>query len=462
MEENRPNNNKKRNKRNYNKHKQYTPPNQTQYPPNSYYYYYNPAPIYSHPPIDNYYNEYYYPYYIPPPPLPTDNLPAFFQEEGELPENINAIVNKYVNPSQYEEWKNNNVVSVVIPTCSPINKEEEEGEEEEKYDTTPIINKNIHIDEPITSIEDILRVVEKYPYNPQTQYNIQLKVLHDIAPELRRFSTMVGMENVKRSVFQQIIYFLQMKGYDEEHTEYKHTVLYGPPGTGKTETALLMGTIFSKMGLLKKGTFKKVSRNDLIAGFLGQTAIKTKKVIEEALGGVLFIDEAYSLSPNSSSDSDMFAKECIDTLCEALSENKGNLMVIIAGYEEEIKNTIFRMNQGLESRFIWKFHIEPYKATELQQIFSKKVGEAKWTFYTEGLVGVEWFQKRNKEFGYYGRDMEILFTFVKIRHSIRTFGLPTENQRKITMDDMENGYELFLKNKYTKKRESEYMNSIYI
>jgi Holliday junction resolvasome RuvABC ATP-dependent DNA helicase subunit len=83
-----------------------------------------------------------------------------------------------------------------------------------------------------------------------------------------------------------------------KESDFKHTVLYGPPGTGKTEIAKIIGTMYSKIGILKNNVFKKVTRNDMVAGYLGQTAIKTKKVIDECLGGVLFIDEAYSLANN--------------------------------------------------------------------------------------------------------------------------------------------------------------------
>ena len=117
-----------------------------------------------------------------------------------------------------------------------------------------------------------------------------------------------------------------------------HTVIYGPPGTGKTEIAKIIGAIFAKLGVLNKKQFKKVTRADLIAGYLGQTALKTRDVIKEALGGVLFIDEAYALGNPEKKDS--FAKECIDTL-RTISEHKDQLMVIIAGYEEELKKAFF-------------------------------------------------------------------------------------------------------------------------
>ena len=119
-----------------------------------------------------------------------------------------------------------------------------------------------------------------------------------------------------------------------------------------------------------KFTSVSAASTDLIAGYLGQTAIKTKEVIQNSLGGVLFIDEAYSLGNNEKRDS--FAKECLDTLCESLTEHKDDLMVIIAGYEEQLDECFFAFNQGLNSRFTWRFHTDKYSPNELKEILIKK------------------------------------------------------------------------------------------
>jgi len=207
-----------------------------------------------------------------------------------------------------------------------------------------------------------------------------------------------------------------------------------------------MGQIFSKIGILKKGTFKKVTRSDLIAGYLGQTAIKTNDVIKECLGGVLFIDEAYSLG--SSEKRDSFSKECIDTLCEALSDHKDNLMVIIAGYENELTECFFNNNQGLNSRFTWRFKTDDYSAEDLYNIFTKKVKNAGWDFLDGGEtnITVKWFEKNKSSFPFYGRDIETLFAKVKIAHSRRVFCLDEEFKTKLTIKDMDKGFEIFLKN----------------
>ena len=204
------------------------------------------------------------------------------------------------------------------------------------------------------------------------EYSIDIQSIHNIVKPLKELNNMIGMKNLKQSILDQIIYFIQNLHVNnsEKNSDFMHVVIYGPPGTGKTETAKLMGKIFSNMGVLKKNTFKKVTRADLIAGYLGQTAIKTKEVIKKSLGGVLFIDEAYALG---NTEKDSFAKECIDTLCEGLSDHKNNLMVIIAGYEQELNKCFFAYNQGLDSRFTWRYNTDCYDCHELNLIFSKKV-----------------------------------------------------------------------------------------
>jgi chromosomal replication initiation ATPase DnaA len=223
--------------------------------------------------------------------------------------------------------------------------------------------------------------------------------------------------------------------------DYMHTVLYGPPGTGKTEVAKILGNIFCNLGVLKSNTFKKVTRSDLVAGYLGQTAIKTREVIESAIGGVLFIDEAYALGNTEKRDS--FSKECIDTLCEALSDHKHELMVIIAGYEKELNDCFFSYNEGLSSRFTWRYKIESYDAVELRKIFEKIVRDNKWIFNERDTVKDEWFKSRCHYFKYFGRDIEIFFTKTKIAHGRRVFYMSENDRRILTIRDLDEGFELF-------------------
>ncbi len=351
------------------------------------------------------------------------------------------------------------------------------------------VNK-VNIDAEINSIGDLIKLCHDYKLAENVEYNIDMKSLHKINDDLVELNNMIGMKTLKENIVDQLLFYLQnlhvykdmstskggsttngSKRANVETGDFLHTVIYGSPGTGKTEVAKIIGRIYANLGVIKskpmsisdkrksssslsptrsssRPKFKKVTRSDLIAGYLGQTALKTKDVIKDSLGGVLFIDEAYALGNTEKRDS--FAKECIDTLCEALSDNKDSLMVIIAGYEKELNECFFSYNEGLDSRFIWRFKVDNYEAEDLRDIFVKKARDFGWSIHEE--LKVEWFEKNMKYFKYYGRDMETLFTKTKIAHSRRVFCKPEEMKKKIIMKDLENGFELFIKNDEVKNR----------
>jgi SpoVK/Ycf46/Vps4 family AAA+-type ATPase len=314
------------------------------------------------------------------------------------------------------------------------------------------------IDIEINTIKDIIDLLNKHEYKDDTEYNIDLESLHKIKKELIMLDEMIGLSKLKQSILNQLLYFIQGLHKNNSGGDYKHTVIYGPPGTGKTEIAKIIGTMYSKMGILKKNIFNKVTRNDLIAGYLGQTAIKTKKIIDESLGGVLFIDEAYSLASREQNDS--FSKECLDILCESLSDHKDDLMVIIAGYEDELNNTFFKANQGLKSRFIWRFSIDTYTPEELMLIFKQKVELTEWQFIDDNVLSEQWFHTNKEHLKSYGRDVEILLTYVKICHSRRIYGKHKDIRKKITKNDMDSGLALMLVNKETK--DNLFISSLYV
>jgi tetratricopeptide (TPR) repeat protein len=356
-------------------------------------------------------------------------------------------------------YYHNNPQFHLTENCDNYSKWKNDHQYDISFNTSPIVRTAVSINVSINSINDILSIIKTYEYDVNTDYNIDLKLLYNIENELIELNNMIGMESLKKSIIEQLLYFIQELHIGKNISEFKHTVIIGPPGTGKTEIAKIIGKMYSKLGILKNNIFKKATRNDLIAGYLGQTAIKTRKVIDESMGGVLFIDEAYSLGNDYHNDS--FSKECIDTLCEALSDNKNDLMVIIAGYEEELNETFFKSNKGLQSRFIWRMKMEPFTMKEMMNIFKKKVFEQEWSFYNENEIAEKWFQDKKNNFQGNGRDMEMLLIYTKIAHGKRIYGKSTELRKKISLDDLNRGYDIFIKNKEIKK-EKDFMNSIYI
>lgn len=180
---------------------------------------------------------------------------------------------------------------------------------------------------------------------------------------------LVGLTFVKNKVndliaFQKIQQLRKAQGLASSKSTM-HMAFTGNPGTGKTTVARIVGRMYKAIGLLSKGQFIEVSRTDLIAGYQGQTALKVKKVIEEAKGGVLFIDEAYSITENEHSDS--YGRECLTELTKALEDYRDDLVVIVAGYTEPMKN-FFESNPGLKSRFNTFIEFPDYTAFELMEI----------------------------------------------------------------------------------------------
>ena len=186
---------------------------------------------------------------------------------------------------------------------------------------------------------------------------------------LEELNALVGLESVKEKVSDLIAYQKVQKLRRENNLfSYKNTLhlaFTGNPGTGKTTVARIIGRIYKQIGLLSKGHFVEVSRTALIAGYQGQTALKVKKVIEKAKGGVLFIDEAYSITENDHADS--YGRECLTELTKALEDYRDDLVVIVAGYTEPMKK-FFESNPGLKSRFNTFIEFEDYSAYELEEI----------------------------------------------------------------------------------------------
>ncbi|MBP3040735.1 AAA family ATPase [Bacillaceae bacterium Marseille-Q3522] len=193
------------------------------------------------------------------------------------------------------------------------------------------------------------------------------------------FSTIIGNEEIKnyiRSLAAQlkIQKMRKERGLTSKAGYSLHMVFKGNPGTGKTTFARLISRLLKEMGVLKKGQLVETDRSGLVAQYVGQTAIKVDEVVKDALGGVLFIDEAYSLAPESKSD---FGYEAIDTLVKKMEDYRENLVVILAGYNEEM-DRFFMANTGLKSRFPHVFYFKDYTAQEMYEILKQIVEKDKY------------------------------------------------------------------------------------
>lgn len=210
----------------------------------------------------------------------------------------------------------------------------------------------------------------------ETAEELPFENIEDLKAELHE---LIGLEGVKKEV-NNLINMVAVHKMRKEHGLKSvdmslHMVFSGNPGTGKTTIARMMARIYRSLGVLSKGQLVEVDRSGLVAGYVGQTAAKTMKVIESAIGGVLFIDEAYSLTSNSEND---FGSEAINTLLKAMEDNREDLVVIVAGYDD-LMDTFIHSNPGLESRFNRYLHFDDYTVDEMLEILDLQLKKGQYT-----------------------------------------------------------------------------------
>ncbi len=221
-----------------------------------------------------------------------------------------------------------------------------------------------------------------------------------------KLDALVGLSSVKADV-NQLVNFLRVQKLRKDRglsvpEQSLHMVFTGNPGTGKTTIARLIAQIYKSMDILSKGQFIETDRAGLVGGYLGQTAIKTQEIVESALGGVLFIDEAYSLT-DSTHGHDLYGQEAVATLLKLMEDHRDDLIVIVAGYTEPMQKFI-RSNPGLQSRFNKFLHFNDYAPAELTEIFGYFAAQGDYTLHpaTELKlfnVFTEFYAKRDETFG---------------------------------------------------------------
>lgn len=338
--------------------------------------------------------------------------------------------------------------------------ESKKKEEEKKY----VFDENkeyIDLDCEVNNLDDLIKLGKSFNEDLIDQYPIDMKKLNKLVEPLEELNNTIGLDSVKENIVNQIIYYLQDL---DEDKNLMHTVITGPPGVGKTMLGYILSKIYYAMGIVptdnkkyinplngKKENFKFViaRRSDLIGEYVGHTAVKTQKVIDSALGGVLFIDEAYSLGSDEKKDS--FSKECIDTLNQNLTENKGKFICIIAGYQNALQKFFFNYNAGLSRRFSFRYNIENYDYKKLAQIYLKKIDDSKWNLFSNDKDYIEKIEKIFKDnydkMPNFGGDVELLLFYTKISHSLRVFGKNHGLRKKINLEDIKNGFKKFQKKK---------------
>lgn len=241
---------------------------------------------------------------------------------------------------------------------------------------------------------------------------------------LRELDSLVGLEKVKENV-RSLINLVKVRKLRTERNlptppMSLHLVFMGNPGTGKTTVARLVAKLYHSIGVLSKGQLVEVDRSGLVAGYVGQTAIKTKEAIDKALGGVLFIDEAYSLTASTGQTD--FGREAVDTLLKAMEDHRDDFVVIVAGYDDLMEDFI-NSNPGLESRFNRYLIFDDYNGTQLLEIFRSMCAKNQYKLEDDAdKYACELFNKlyeeRDDNFGN-ARDVRNFFENVITVHSDR-------------------------------------------
>lgn len=262
--------------------------------------------------------------------------------------------------------------------------------------------------------------------------------LQYIVDDLKALDSLVGLKDLKKSIVRQILFVIQ-KMHDQE---FMNCVIYGNPGCGKTTVAKILGNIYCGLGLLSEfSETRLITRAELTGQYLGETTQKVKKLMDECLQHVVILDEAESMGSKDNRDS--YSKEALDYICGFLSEHPSDIIMIICGYENEVKHCFFGQNPGLERRFSWRFYLDDYSSDELKEILLLQMKNSGWTytddFYSSINLTKELFKNN-------GGDIVNFLSFAKSAHSHRVFGMSADIKKILNKKDYDEGMKMYKSN----------------
>ena len=259
---------------------------------------------------------------------------------------------------------------------------------------------------------------------------------------LIELNSLIGIENIKQEIEElvSIVSFHKRSGKDVLNNYFMHTVFVGNPGTGKTTVARILTKIYKALGILERGHMVETDRQGLVAGFVGQTAIKTAERIEEAMGGVLFIDEAYALSNFNGLQGD-YGNEAIQTILKRMEDQRGEFFVFVAGYPDNM-DKFLKANPGLNSRFDKVLRFDDYQPEKLMEIASKMITEQSYKITASAkskleALTVDIYEKRDKYFVNARAIRNIVLDLIKFQNLRLSKTKATRASNTITVDDIQ-------------------------
>ena len=268
----------------------------------------------------------------------------------------------------------------------------------------------------------------------ETQKLTEFENLESVSEILTELNRMIGLTDVKEMVVEMYALAQIFKKRVQEKLKTNniswHMIFKGNPGTGKTTVARIIGRLFKEIGLLSKGHMVEVERADLVGEYIGHTALKTREQIKKAVGGILFVDEAYSLARGGEKD---FGREAIDVIVKASEDYRDNLIIILAGYFEEM-NYLLEQNPGLKSRFPIEITFPDYSEEELFQIAEKFMEDWEYRFSPEASFYLKHklnLLDKNKKSSGNARLVRNIIEKAIRRQAVRLLG-----KNKVTKDDL--------------------------
>lgn len=343
----------------------------------------------------------------------------------KIEESVELLLEEKKRREELESLGIKGKIKINAPKILEIQKKskEEDLEQETILEEETIIEEKL-----IEKQEDC--IIEKKP-----KIEEELKIEKELEDLLEELNSLIGLKSVKEEI-NSLINLIKVRKMREEYKMPTmemtyHMVFTGSPGTGKTTVARLVAKIYKELGILSKGTFVETDRSGLVAGYVGQTAMKVKEIVEKSIGGVLFIDEAYSLT-NTNVQND-FGSEAIETLVKMMEDHRDNLVIIVAGYTKEMQEFL-KSNTGLVSRFNKFIEFKDYSVRELMCILDSMAKKAGFSFEEDAKEDIRYrivqlSRTKRKNFGN-ARGIRNIFEQIVVNQANRlvSYNNPTKEQ----------------------------------